>query len=399
VSAVLLSTLLVAAVPGCCAAAYLLLLALLSRRLPEPTPAAGRPFFSVVVPAHDEEAGIGATVASLLALDWPADRFEVCVVADNCSDLTADRASAAGARVLVRRDEQLRGKGYALAHAYETLLAEGRCDALVVIDADTVVSRNLLASFAVRLEAGECAIQADYAVRNPGASWRTRLMAVALGAFHVLRSRARERLGISCVLHGNGMCFAAALLREVPHDAYSVVEDIEYSIRICSAGKRVAYADEAHVYGEMVSAERASRSQRRRWDQGRVALARSHGRRLLADGVRRRSLTLFDHGVDLLVPPLSRIVGWLTLGLAVSCIPAIERLSGRPPALAFAAGLAAVALYVLRGWALSGTGWRGLRDLLFSPVYVGWKVALAISQWARPARSGWVRTARERKVL
>src|SRR5258708_8959262 len=176
------------AVPVSLANGYLLGLTLLSGRQRPVGRGATDPRFAVVVPAHDEEGGIATTVSSLLGVDYPPDRFSVVVVADNCSDQTAARAEQAGARVLVRRDDEKRGKGYALAHAFERLVSE--VDAVVVVDADTVVSPNLLRAFAVRINGGALAVQADYAVRNPNASWRTRLMAIAFGAFHVLRSLA-----------------------------------------------------------------------------------------------------------------------------------------------------------------------------------------------------------------
>jgi cellulose synthase/poly-beta-1,6-N-acetylglucosamine synthase-like glycosyltransferase len=278
----------VAALPLLAASAYLLLLVILSKL--ETGPSAGPPRlrFDVIVPAHDEEQNIAQTVGALLALDWPRELFRVVVVADNCSDATAARAAEAGADVLVRNDATLRGKGYALQLAFEKSLA-GSADAVVVIDADTVVTQDLLRAFAARLERGAKAVQADYAVRNPDASWRTRLMSIAFSAFHQLRSTGRERLGVSCGLRGNGMCFSREVLREVPHEAFSIVEDVEYGIRLGEAGYRVHHAGEAHVYGEMVAGEKASRSQRRRWEGGRLQLAKLHGPRLLRLGLARRS--------------------------------------------------------------------------------------------------------------
>src|SRR5262249_16699698 len=158
-----------------------------------------------------------------------------------------------------------------------------------------------------RLASGAVAVQADYAVQNPNDSWRTRLMTIALGMFHILRSRGREALGVSCGLRGNGMCFSAALLRQVPHQAFSIVEDLEYGVRLGQAGHRVAYAHEAHVYGEMVSGEKASRSQRRRWEGGRRQIAQQVGWPLLREAVGRRSGLLMDLALDVLVPPLSTI--------------------------------------------------------------------------------------------
>ena len=246
------------AVPVLACSAYLVLLTLLSRqdRTPEIRAAqhgARRPRlrFVVVVPAHDEAAGIAATVGSLLATDYPRELFHVLVVADNCNDDTAQRARAAGADVLVREDREHVGKGHALAYAFEHVAAEGWAEAIVVVDADTVVSKNLLAAFAARLDSGAGVVQARYGVRNPDTSWRTRLMTIAFATFHDLRSNARETLQVSCGLRGNGMAFAMSLLREVPFDAFSVVEDIEYGIHLAEAGHRVRYAGDAYVLGEM----------------------------------------------------------------------------------------------------------------------------------------------------
>ena len=134
--------------------------------------------------------------------------------------------------MLVRTDAARRGKGHALAFAFERCLADGFCDAVVVIDADTVVSKNLLSAFAARLARGASALQAEYGVRNPGSSWRTRLMTIALAAFHGVRSVARERLGVSCGLRGNGMAFSKALLLTNSPRAFSIVEDLEYGIQL-----------------------------------------------------------------------------------------------------------------------------------------------------------------------
>jgi cellulose synthase/poly-beta-1,6-N-acetylglucosamine synthase-like glycosyltransferase len=343
-----------------------------------------------VVPAHDEGEGIGATVKNLRAVDYPADKFSITVVADNCSDETAARAEAAGARVLVRHDLEKRGKGYALEYAFAKLATE--VDALVVVDADTVVSPNLLRAFAARIQAGALAVQADYAVRNPNASWRTRLMAIAFGAFHVLRSVARERLRLSSGLRGNGMCFTSRVLSLVPHDAYSIVEDVEYGIRLGEAGHRVFYAGEAHVYGEMVSSSRASQSQRQRWERGRAALARTRGVPLFGRALVRRDPMLMDLAIDILLPPLSTLAAWIAFGFAAALVSRYA-FSIDVSLRIWIANLVVLVLYVLRGWSLSGTGARGLLELLCAPLYVAWKLWLRLRKPDRP--KDWVRTTRE----
>ena len=375
------------------AAAYLLLATLLSAKLRVPVMAEASRRFRFVVPAHNESAGITETVRSLLAVDYPKELFEVVVVADNCSDDTAEQAAAAGATVMVRNDTERRGKGYALDHVFSATSPE--VDAVVVIDADTLISPNILRAFAARRDLGARAAQADYAVRNPNAGWRTRLIAIAFGAFHIVRSRGRERLGLSCGLRGNGMCFSTELLREIPHQAYSVVEDVEYGIRLGEAGYRVHYADEAHVYGEMVTTSAAANSQRRRWEEGRKLLVAQHARRLLGKALAERNRVLFDLAMDLFIPPLSRIaVGLFVAWLAALALTVLLHSSAISLA-AFGLGLGSVVAYVLRGWMVSGTGLRGLLDLALAPVYVAWKMTLRFRKPAR-ATADWVRTEREK---
>ncbi|HVW26967.1 MAG TPA: glycosyltransferase family 2 protein [Polyangiaceae bacterium] len=379
--------------PVLACAGYLLLLTALSRRLRVPAGSTPKLRFRVLIPAHDETLGIAATVQNLLALDYPRELFDVQVIADNCADDTAAKAREAGAQVLERHDEAQRGKGYALHYAFERLPAD--VDAAVVVDADTVVSPNLLRAFAARLEAGAAAVQADYAVRNPGASWRTRLMAVAFGAFHIVRSRGRERLRVSAGLRGNGMCFSARVLREVPHEAYSIVEDVEYGIRLAEAGHRVFYADEAHVYGEMVSGAKAARSQRSRWEGGRKALTQKYGVRLLKEGLRGNRV-LLDLAADVLVPPLSKVAVSSVAGAVVAFAAAALTGGGFVVSRAvFGASVVAVVAYVIRGWAVSGTGMRGLVDLALAPVYVVWKSTVSMRAATAP-QAEWIRTRRER---
>jgi 1,2-diacylglycerol 3-beta-glucosyltransferase len=385
--------LIVCSIPALAWTGYLFTLTVVSSRGPSPAPDAPQTRFDVVVPAHNEERNIAATVKSLLDADYPGDLRRVIVVADNCTDATAARAREAGATVLERHDTSKRGKGYALSFAFEHVLGEALADAVVVVDADSEISANLFRAFATRFQAGAPAVQARYGVRNRTASWRTRLIAIALGMFHDLRSLGRERLGVSCGLRGNGMGFQASLLREVPHDAFSIVEDVEYGIRLGRLGHRVWYVDEAHVLGEMVATEAESRSQRRRWEGGRLQLARTHGLRLLVDALRGRDPILLDLAMDVLVPPLSYVALASAAGAAVAGVAVALGAAGGIVLVPWGACLAFLAAYVARGVVLSGAGARGFLDLAVAPVYVAWKVALAIRS-PKKANDEWVRTTR-----
>lgn len=385
--------LVVLALPAVFSCAYLALLTLLSWRLPSPARSSRRVCFDVIVPAHNEEAGITRIIASLLAMDWPRDNFRVLVVADNCADATAAVARQAGAHVLERQDLTLRGKGYALAHAFAWSIADGFAGAVVVVDADAVVSPNLLEAYAVRIEGGAQAIQAQYGVLNPWSSWRTQLLAIAKGAFHVVRSRARERLGLSCGIRGNGWCVTHALLSEVPYRYFSLTEDVEYGIALGRAGYRVEYAGEAHADADMASSEKNARTQRQRWEQGRFQLVRSSTVPLLAAAVRNRSLVCLDLAFDLMVPPLSYLTANIVLLGAAALILQIWVPSTMLWAWCALACAAILVLHVLRGWQLSGMGLRGLLALAHVPGFILWRIWLLLGR----KTSEWVRTEREKR--
>ena len=396
--AILTVGLAIAALPPLAAALYLALLALLAQRSAAGTsdrPTAsrrGRTRFDVLVPAHDEEAGIATTVASLLALDYPRDQFRIVVIADNCADATAARARSAGALVHERSDPLRRGKGYALAFGFTAVLADGFADAIVVVDADSTVSANLLGAFDAALGAGAAALQASYRIRNPDASWRTRLLTLGFALFHDIRSLARERMSLSCGLRGNGMCFRAELLRRVPHRAFSIVEDLEYGVQLGLAGVRVAYVGDAGVYGDMPTTSGTARSQRARWERGRRAMAREYAPRLLRGSVARRDPVLLDLLFDVLVPPLSRLVGLVIAGWACATLAlALGVPAGAAVALWTTAGVALLA-YVARGCALTGHGARAATDLAWAPVYMLWKLTVSAGRATRA--DAWVRTSR-----
>ena len=400
-------SLLLLSLPLALASAYLLLLTLLSGRPTHPPSAQGdrdaphwvsrpiEPFFDVVVPAHDEAGHIATTVTNLLSMDWPRDRFRILVLADNCSDDTALRAQAAGARVIERKNPLQRGKGHALRHAFAVSLSQGLADAVVVVDADSVVSPGLLRAFAVRLSNGISAMQACHGVLDARRTPRTRLMAIAFAAFHRVRSRGRERLALSCGLRGNGWCITREALQAVPYRAHGLAEDVEYGLRLALAGIPVRYVDEAEVLSVMHTDAVGSATQRRRWEDGRDQLLSGFLKPLLARHPRSTRRWRRDLAIDLLLPPLAMLaaaVGLLWLVCAVVLLAAPE-LAGIAAGTALAGLLTALALalHALRGWQLSGTGSQGLRELLRFPRHAAWKLALRAR---RGVTGDWIRTRR-----
>jgi cellulose synthase/poly-beta-1,6-N-acetylglucosamine synthase-like glycosyltransferase len=385
--------LLILALPAVLSSGYLLLVTVLSQELPVPRLKSKLLRFDFIVPAHNEAAVISRTVASLRKVNWPADRFRIVVCADNCTDSTAADARGAGATVIERQNPAERGKGYALDFAFQASRAAGFADAVVIIDADAEASENLLEAIAARMEGGAQAVQVHYGVLNPMASWRTRLITIAKGAVHVVRSRARERLGVSCGIRGTGWCVTHELLKAVPYRAYSLTEDLEYGIDLGLAGVRVAYADEADCNAEMVSNEQSARTQRQRWESGRFQLMRTKTGPLLRAMLRRRSALCLDLACDLLVLPISYVALNIFALMVLAAVAAAWFPSMAVWLWVGAACAASLVCYVLRGWQLSGIGLIGLLDLARAPGFLLWKLRLLLR---RRKSNEWQRTDRER---
>ncbi len=250
------SALVLITLPGSIALALLTLGGILppARRRPSTTQVTGR--LAVVIPAHNEATTIQRCVRSLTACISPGEQVvtSIIVIADHCTDATAELARSAGAQVIERAGAERRGKGFALQDAFERLLAEG-FDAMLVIDADTVVEANLLVEVVRLLHAGADGVQTRYGVLNPDAAIRTRLMNVALMAFNVLRPRGRDRWGWSAGILGNGFALSRATLEAVPYRADSIVEDLEYHLSLVRFGKRIVFADHTTVRAEMPPAD------------------------------------------------------------------------------------------------------------------------------------------------
>ena len=350
---------------------------------------AGLRRFAVLVPAHNEEAVIGRTLDSLDALDYPRDRFDVWVVADNCNDGTAAVARAHGARVEERQNRALAGKGHALGWLLQRLDEQGeRYDGYLIVDADSVLSRNYLRAFEAQLGAGAPAMQGYYTVLPLHGTRAEALRGVALALVHYLRPAAKRALGLSCGLKGNGMGFAAALIARHGWPTAGLAEDVEFNLLLAAEGVRVAFAPEAVVRAEMPSSLRASASQNRRWEAGRVAALRA-ALPLLLRGLRRRDAAAIDSAIEQLVPPLS-----VPVTLTMLCAAGGAALRAPWLWLPALAALAVFIVYVIAGLVLAGATRAQWRALLLAPLYVGWKAALYTRVLIGPRQRAWVRTRR-----
>jgi cellulose synthase/poly-beta-1,6-N-acetylglucosamine synthase-like glycosyltransferase len=354
----------------------------------------------VVIPAHNEESGIAATVRSCLASDYPSLLYGVLVIADNCADRTAQLAAQCGARVVERFDLEKKSKGYAIEFLIDSLTRSGEIgslDALVVIDADTTIDRGLLRCFDEGLRAGKDWIQCYYTVANPDQSWRTRLLTYAFSLYNGVLLLGAETLGSSAGFKGNGMCFSTKGLRRRPWRCYGLVEDMEYSWTVRVAGEKIAFERRACVYGAMVgSGGAAAASQRLRWEFGRSQIRRKYLGRLLTSN----DIGWWDKLVsacELLLPPMAylAIVYVLLVALDAVAISQIEALrSGFLAGFLLTSSLlmtAALFVYAISPFIALRLPWRYARSVALFPIYMAWK--LVVSRTGPPRE--WVRTARE----
>lgn len=338
---------------------------------------------AIVIPAHDEAGLIARCVESIVASE-PSGPRQIVVVADNCSDETAALAAGAGARVLVRQDPERRGKGYALRFAFDQLQAEG-FDAFLVIDADSLVTPNLVRVVVQRLDAGASGVQCRYQVANDSASLRTRLMTVAFLAFNVLRPRGRAGWGISAGILGNGFALRGEILQKVPYNSASIVEDLEYHLQLVTASEFLEFIDEATVFGEVPAGGDAARVQRSRWEGGRLRMAREWVPRLVVR-IARGQWRLWEPLLDLMTLPLAYQVLLLTFLLFLPV-----------PLQGFAAvALGIISFHVASASLLGGQPWKTLLTLTAAPFYVVWKLTTLNSIFsASRRRASWVRTGRD----
>lgn len=343
---------------------------------------------AVVIPAHDEEAQIVGAVRSVQACDYDPDHRRIIVIADNCGDRTAAAARSSGAEVWERSDPTRRGKGHALAWAFERVLEDDSIRIVCVIDADCRPSRNFLSAVAVRTEEGADAVQARYQVSNPKRSAATALRWAGFALFNVVRPLGRDRLGLSSGLLGTGMAFSRGLLLRSPWQAFSFAEDREQHMRWVLDGARVAFAPEAEVYSPSPTGPAGIQAQERRWESGRLGLAARLSPKLLSRSARRRSAAELDAALEPLLPPQSLL---LAINLAAA---AGAGLTGARRTSRLAAGsVVAQALYVLGGLALvraPASVWRAFATL---PRFLVRRMRVLLGAVAGP--SAWVRTPRE----
>jgi cellulose synthase/poly-beta-1,6-N-acetylglucosamine synthase-like glycosyltransferase len=344
----------------------------------------------VMIPAHDEKEGVGPTVTGVQSQLVEGDR--VLVIADNCTDETADRARAAGAEVIERSDADRRGKGYALAFGIDHLDSNPP-DVVIVVDADCRLTPGSVDALLGRAMRTHRPVQADYVFQPSERSPLSMISALATLVRNRVRPRGLRRLGQPCHLTGTGMAFPWKVIRAAPELGDNIVEDLAMGIELAILGHEPLLCIEAGTRSELPAGRKAAIQQRRRWEHGHIATLIEHGPRLIREGIVRGRPGLIAMGADIIVPPLALLVGLLVVVLGLAGLLAFF---GGPTYPAWIAGsaFALVGFGVALGWARYGRKAVPFRYLLLVPLYVLWKIPLYLSFLFGRREQQWRRTER-----
>ncbi len=376
--------------PGLVTAAHLTLLTIASLTYTEwlPATAAAPVRFLLLIPAHNEEAVLDGALTSIKAAKRPGDT--VLVVADRCTDRTAEVARAHGAMVLERGPERPPGRAATRQEGMEAA-AQLEWDALVMIDADSILEpAGFLAACERALQPGVEALQ----VRSetiPGPSVIAQSSVAAFALQGVTVPRGRDRLGCSVRLRGTGMVLRRHLTERFRFRGPGASEDLWFGLDLCCAGVRTRHVDSAMLHSDATWTVRVASGQRLRWEVGRLLAAREFLRPLL----RRHDRAALEMAVHLVTPPLSIAMVSLLASAAVA-------LSAHTVVVAAvcAAALGLLAGDVLVALIQARATWRTWVSLLAAPWYIPWKAWIQVQAVLRATRSpnaDFPPTARERR--
>ncbi len=372
------------------------LLALTTRA---PTPVAGpfgdgdpsHPRAAILIPAHDEAAGIGATLASIVPQVGEHDR--VIVIADNCTDDTAAVARSTGVTVIERTDLVRRGKGYALDFGI-THLQAAPPEVVLMFDADCIAGPGCVTTLARQAQRVRRPVQALYLIRATTDTLVARVAEFAQRMRNQVRPSGMRRLGLPCQLMGSGMAFHWSLFARQSVASGHLTEDLQLGLAFARQGFYPLFCPEATVDSRAVDDPEGAAIQRTRWEHGHLGTIVAEWPSLAAASLRRRDVNLATMAWDLAVPPLALFSSLLLIATAVAVVVGLAGGPWWPAAvlaIAIAMLMAAVAM-AQRGYARDLIRLREI--FLLAPLYLLRKAPVYFRFLVR-RQVEWVRTKRD----
>lgn len=285
--------------------------------------------FMMIIPAHNEEKVVRELVESLKNLDYNKKLYDIYVIADNCTDNTAQIAKEAGAIVYERFDEKHKTKGFALQWFLQQKIDEDApYDAFCIFDADNIVDKNFLKAMNKKLNQGEDVVQGYRDIKNPSDSWVTAGYAIFYWTMNRFYHLARYNLGLSPLINGTGFMVKFDVVKPEGWKTKTLTEDIEFSLKRIIAGKKLGWATDAIVYDEQPVGFKQSWSQRSRWTVGHMQCLKEYTKPLAVAVKDNKTVMNFDGLLYMLgtVPMfvltiillILNIVLFLTNGMSVS---------------------------------------------------------------------------------
>lgn len=343
-----------------------------------------------LVPAHNEELLIGSCVRSLLDMNYPPDATHVVVVADNCDDATVRIAAESGAAVLDRRDPEHAGKPRAIAWALSKLNLEA-WDAVVIVDADSVVAREFAAGLAALGPLNDIVFQPNNLVLNENESWLTRLGGLLGRCRFFVTFPLKQSAGLNCPV-ANGMGIGTSLLMRDGWRSSSITEDSELYVVYTESGVPIRQARGASIYSQESRSLGEGATQRRRWLAGRIRVIYDWGWRII-----RSPRISWHQKMDVFVeiafcnPVLHLLVAIAVAALALAGLPATIGVWIAGLAIASLSGLVVSTLVTL--W-IHPEPWRTVMSFALLPVYALWRIGVLARTLVTLRDVSWRRSAR-----
>lgn len=350
-----------------------------------------RPKVAVLIPAHNEALGIGATLDTILPELTEQDR--VVVIADNCSDETAAISRRYGVTVIERQDTERRGKGYALDYGLRFIETD-RPEVVVVVDADCIVREGTIDEIARLAVTLARPVQATYLMEQPAnPSPKDSVSALAFLVKNLVRPTGLKRLGLPGLLTGTGMAFPWSAIASVTLASSNIVEDMQLSLDLAIAGQPPVFCGEGRVMGRLPQQKQAAKTQRTRWEHGHLQTLLTQVPKLLQASVRQRRFDLLALALDQCVPPLSLLVMLWIAVMAGALLAGILGASWIPAIVLAIEGLL-ILISIIGAWAKFGRVDLPVLALLAVPFYLLWKIPLYFSFLVQ-RQTKWVRTERD----
>ena len=348
------------------------------------------PVTVILVPAHNEEKVISETLIQLKGL---TSKVSLLVVADNCTDQTAQIARDLGARVVERTSATLRGKGYALQHGLDAL-KDSAPEVVIVLDADcstTTTDMHRLAWACIR----RCApVQGIYLMHAPlGAPMGSKVAEFAWLVKTMVRPLGWRAWGGASQLMGSGFALPWHIASTLNLASGHIVEDMKLSVDLAARRQAPQFVTDSKVESTFPAVDAAQTTQRRRWEHGHLSMVLTEVPRAIVNAIVSLNGQLLSVALDLMVPPLSLLV--LTLGCfaSLAVFQTIVWEASLPGVLLVGITVALVAA-VLLAWLTWGRGVLSVREMLLIPGFI-WRKLGVYAGFVTKRERNWTRTDRD----